>query len=190
MRYASSLLPERSADPETIIFVDELFEEGFLDQLLGAYGLRFPSPRAEQKGRVLMDHSLRSTLKGVLSALGRDYINKRVLELGCGCNGNNVESSVYGKYAYQPWLCRALHKIGVNVAGIDVGYLSEERFEHYEIDLLVPESLAFIPDDSIDVVYELSLFTSPELEKRVNGGVRVGNCSVKATETLRAVLVP
>lgn len=91
--------------------------------------------------------------------------NKRVLDLGCGCNyscsgsDRNRAGQTYG-----PWLCRALHELNVRAVGVDRGNMNGELFEHYGgIDLRDPRSLDFIPASSIDIANARLLFSSPEL---------------------------
>jgi len=92
----------------------------------------------------------------VLFALSEDYKGKTFLDLGCGSNTPEL-----GDRVYEPWLCRALHHLGVNAIGIDLGELDGEQFTHHQTNLLERDSLRFLPDNSVDVANARQLFTSP-----------------------------
>ena len=45
-----------------------------------------------------------------------------VLDLGCGSMGNSYDHDVIQHARdFEPWLCRALHELGIKVIGIDSG---------------------------------------------------------------------
>ncbi len=90
---------------------------------------------------------------------------KRVLDLGCGSTGDTEDSSPeYFGALFQPWLCRTLVELGAFPIGVDIGKLEGEKFETHRANLLTPDAIAGIPDDSIDIVHSRALFTSPELD--------------------------
>ena len=106
-------------------------------------------------------------LSWVFFAANGNIEGKRILDLGCGSIGGTEDSLAeqYGSL-FQPWLCRTLVELGAYPIGVDIGSLENERFETYRTNLLVPNALAKIPDNSIDVVHSRALFTSPELDEQ------------------------
>ena len=62
---------------------------------------------------------------------------------------------------YEPWLCRALHKLKARVIGIDHGQSQGEEFEFHYDSLLREEALSFIEDSSVDLACAFRLFDSP-----------------------------
>lgn len=71
----------------------------------------------------------------------------RVLDIACG-NLQPTEGDMY-----LPWFPRVLHELGAHVAGIDIGDLEGEPYEHYKVDLTRKDALAFLPDHSFDLVH-------------------------------------
>lgn len=114
----------------------------------------------------------------VLSGCVDNLEGKNILDLGCGCNYSFCGSDRNrAGQTYAPWLCRALHELGVRAIGVDRGNLNGEIFKyHGGVDLSIPRSLDFIPDSSIDVANARLLFSSPELN---------GN-----SDTLKQALLP
>lgn len=111
-------------------------------------------------------------LTAVAFVLGDNLVGKRALDLGCGAEVGTEEADDEGisSEKYEPWLARALHLMGAEVTGIDVGDLTREPFKSLKIDLTNPNSLIVIPDGSFDLVHSSALYSSPELAKRVIGG--------------------
>jgi len=100
----------------------------------------------------------------LLFAVSGDLENKKILDLGCGSNNPYLEGmGDFNDRMFEPWLCRGLLELGANPIGIDIGDLSKEKFEHYQLNLLEPNSLHFIPDNSIDIANSHELFNSPYL---------------------------
>jgi hypothetical protein len=95
---------------------------------------------------------------------------KTFLDLGCGCEKGYDGTGPQEKEMYQPWFCRFLHHLGLDVVGVDV-YPSSESFRFYEKDL-TRESLDFLEDSSIDVATAFSFFDSPWLN---NYSLAAGN---------------
>ncbi len=120
-----------------------------------------------------------------LFRIENDLRRKKVLVLGCGSNGGTEEHREYhssgDKEMYQPWLCRVLHQLAIEVIGVDIGDLDGELFQHYQHDLLSKNALAMVPDHSIDLAYSRLLFSSPELGKLIN------RCNLRDTEVDRRI---
>lgn len=106
-------------------------------------------------------------LRWILTAARGEIKDKRILDLGCGSTGNTWEARD-DFYLYQPWLCRALFELGAYPIGVDTGELQGEKFETHKANLLLPDALKGIPDDSIDIIHSRALFTSPELRIMVD----------------------
>ncbi|MBI4149861.1 class I SAM-dependent methyltransferase [Candidatus Woesearchaeota archaeon] len=87
---------------------------------------------------------------------------KIVLDLGCGSRYAR-DADTYT--SFEPWLSRALHALDIHVIGVDIANLDGEYFDHHSIDLFLPDSLGFIPDESIGMVYAIGLFDSPALKE-------------------------
>jgi len=136
--------------------------------------------------------NLRKQLAAVYYALDKDLTGKRILDLGCGSTGDTLESTRSKRevQTYGPWLCRLLHKLGVEVTGVDAGSLEGEKFSAFGgVDLLMPESLGFLPSGYFDLVHSSLLYSSPELNKRVTGRTS-GHGSLIVGETLATTLMP
>ncbi|OGE19452.1 hypothetical protein A3J19_02200 [Candidatus Daviesbacteria bacterium RIFCSPLOWO2_02_FULL_41_8] len=115
-------------------------------------------------------HPLAEQLKWIFTAAGGNIVGKRILDLGCGSNGNTIDSKEFGAL-FRPWLCRTLLELGAEPIGVDFGDLNGEKFEAHSRDLSLPESLNFVPDDSVDIIHSRALHTSPQLsELRVESG--------------------
>lgn len=121
---------------------------------------------------------IRSDFERVYKATDGDLLGKTFLDLGCGSTSYNMNVGYdnyinktskyeYDKRIFEPWLCRALHELGAQVIGIDIGDLNNEEFEHYSLDLLVENALAYIPDHSVDYAHSKLLYSSPQLAKIV-----------------------
>lgn len=187
MKVYDSLTPLSASTSFSRAFMQSLEKRNFLDLLAEQYS---PGRITLPHQKILFSHNVEIPLLGILGALGEDFSNKSFVEVGCGSNGGTAEKRLYGMEAFQPWICRALHKIGVPVLGIDIGDLEREVFPHRRVNLLEQGALDFIPNSSIDVLYENMLFTSPEVERQVNGIERKGNSSRKAQDQLAKVLFP
>lgn len=85
---------------------------------------------------------------------------KTILDLGCG--SINSSDSISDSKIFEPWLGRALYKLGANYIGIDIKPLNE-KFTSYEKDLSNPNSLEFLKTNSIDIACAYSFFDSPTL---------------------------
>jgi len=79
---------------------------------------------------------------------------KTVLDIGCGSNGHVTRS-------FEPWLSRSLTILGARVIGLDIGYLGNEIFENYKVDLTKLDCLSFIKDNSVDLAVADSFFNAP-----------------------------
>lgn len=107
---------------------------------------------------------------------------KRILDLGCGSNSSQADGETF-----EPWFCRALHKLGAKPVGIDIGDLNAEEFEHYQVDLSKSGVLNFLPDNSFDGVYTRLLFTSPILEQ-VASQTKIEEMKVEIKEQIKRLL--
>lgn len=117
-----------------------------------------------------------------------DIRGKVIVDLGCGSTGGTYESDEWGDDQYrqwEPWLCRILHELGAKPIGIDVGELVNEDFEHYSLNLLTPNSLQIIQDESVDMVYTSSFYDSLELQRLLR--IRSDD---KSREKMRDILFP
>lgn len=123
----------------------------------------------------------------VLHACGPDLEGKVILDLGCGSNGETYESRVLEREKWKPWLCRALHAIGAQPVGIDIGSLAGEQFTHYQRDLTKKRALRGITHSSVDVVCAFSFLDSPELELCLDNN-RNGKPTYEATSYARRIL--
>lgn len=147
-------------------------------------------PEEDKKHFVLHVGFAAQSSISILTLLGSDFENKTFLDLGCGSSDpNTLDFELMGS-DYSPWLCRYLHEIGIKAIGIDVGDLSKEEFESHSTDLLVPNALSFIPNNSIDVAHTKLLYDSPELERRFSGKISHNNASSVARRKLNEVLTP
>ena len=163
--------------------VEDLITLKFVGDLYRESGrLCTPDPRIYNTMKILQS-SLR-----VLFSLDQQPPHP-ILDLGCGANGKTEESRKYKHGQYEPWLCRALHKLGKQVIGIDIGDLSEEKFPYIETSLLDPHSLDSIRDNSIYIAHANMLFNSPELERQATGK-RVENATSTSRKALEQVLLP
>ncbi len=98
---------------------------------------------------------------------------KRILDIGCGARSETFETDEFNKLdvkegkapsrSFEPWFCRALHELGADTVGIDIGNLKGEEFEHYEVNITKPGALNFLPDKSFDGINLHLVLSSPEL---------------------------
>lgn len=120
----------------------------------------------------------------VLFAASRELKGKTILDLGCGSNDFDIEGEGMRKHrGLEPWLCRALLELGAIPIGIDIGDLSKENFEHYQLDLLKPNALSFFKDNSVDIANAHELLSSPYLSRAYQGEGSAG-------EALKRILIP
>lgn len=130
---------------------------------------------------------LEKQLTAVIWALDGNINEKTILDLGCGSK-DCPDKKGNVRIDFEPWLARVLHRMGVKVVGIDVGDLSQEEFETYNLDLLNPNSLNSFADQSFDLVHSSALYSSSELQERVEGHSYDG--SLNAAGTLVRILKP
>lgn len=81
----------------------------------------------------------------------------RIVDFGCGAV--HPKGTPEGTAKFEPWLCRALHILGVNVTGVDGENSAEEwDFRHADLTYVkAPEELK-LQANSIDVVNANALF--------------------------------
>lgn len=84
-----------------------------------------------------------------------------VIDLGCGAIGGE------GCYDFEPWLCRALHALGVDVTGVDSYYPKfypdangkfTEDWKFLQANLKEPNALSGIASNSADIICSNSVF--------------------------------
>lgn len=149
----------------------------FVDKLITDYGV-FPIDRYDSKFRRWLTSKLPVQILPIYHVLNGGISQKRILDLGCGSYHGTYEFKEFDPKTYEPWLCRALLELGANPIGVDIGNLDGERFEHYTLNLLLPNSLSFISDNSVDVAHADLLYDSPTLEQ------------MQGCKNLRGLLVP
>ncbi|TAL53326.1 MAG: hypothetical protein EPN86_04510 [Nanoarchaeota archaeon] len=129
-----------------------------------------------KKDAIDVDMVLRVAFRKILTLLDHDLEGRVILDLGCGsrpCDGNYQDYSGYSPRRFEPWLCRALHKLetnpekyglsqGPHPIGVDIIPQIGEGFESYQRDLTQAKSLDMLPRNSVDLANE-SFFTSPTL---------------------------
>jgi len=150
----------------------------FIDKLIANYGI-FPTGKYDSEFRSWLASKLAENVWPIYHVLNGDISQKRILDLGCGSRGGTPDSG-YGdtRKMYEPWLCRALLELGVSPIGVDIGSLLGERFEYHTLNLLSPDSLKFLGDNSVDVAHVELLFDSPT------------GYEMKGFRNLRGFLVP
>lgn len=106
------------------------------------------------------------SLEQIISLLHADIKDKVILDLGCGSNGETEDLELNWEMGiWQPWLCRFLQGLGAHPIGMDAGNLLGEKFESYRVNLLDPNSLDNVPDNSVDLVHSRLLYCSPNLSR-------------------------
>ena len=164
-----------------------LLKDGFLEEIIDCY-LNDKSLDYERiKYRIY--NSAINQLSQIIRYLGDDFLNKPILDLGCGSVGKTIEFNTYG-VEYHPWLCRIINELDGNITGVDIGNLSNERFDHYNINLLSNDSLKKFKDNFFDLINANLLFTSPELEFQISGKVDKVNASANSAKLLYNHIFP
>jgi len=138
-----------------------------------------------------------------MACLDYKVLHQKILDLGCGAIGNTIESREYPG-EYEPWLCRALWSMRneslaicnykpeeTQIMGIDVGDLSEEKFQHKNLNLLEENVLIDnFEKNYFDLINASMLFNSPELEKRVTGRNSKDDACKETSKRLKKILLP
>lgn len=130
----------------------------------------------------------------ILECLDNKLQGKRLLDIGCGASNNTTESNLHYGSIFQPWLLRFLYsvknKTNLEVMGIDIGDLSEEKFPYLSLNLLEKDMLVNnLEPNSFDIVTAFKFFNSPELEKRYSGKKRT-NASSRTSKKVMKQLRP
>ena len=119
-----------------------------------------------------MDPALEEELYPLIERIDRSYIpinelpGKRILDLGAGSTSYSGDSATPREY--EPWLSRALYELGAQPVAVDIGDLSQEKFEHHKVDLSKPGALNFMPSESFDGIIIRGLITSPLLQRMLD----------------------
>ena len=118
------------------------------------------------------DFALHTQLVYILEATSQSLEGKKILDLGCGSNNPYLEGGIFFKDSqFEPWLCRGLHILRFKPIGIDIGDLDKEEFEHYNTNLVHPNSLHMMSDNSIDLVNAHQFFDSPFLNLSLKANI-------------------
>ncbi|MBT7102317.1 hypothetical protein HN935_02280 [archaeon] len=136
----------------------------FVDKIIREYGA-FPEGEYSSDLRLWLASKFYAQINPAYQVLNGNVSQKRILDLGCGSSSGTYESEKFDPKMYEPWFCRVFKELGANPVGIDIGNLNEEKFEHYTANLLLPDSLDFLENNSIDVVTADLLYNSPTLEQ-------------------------
>jgi len=137
-------------------------------------------PHERQSGFDILDnvdifHSKKVIIDSYIGTIeeltGKRITELALLDLGCSARAYSDpkkekidrEESNQGTITFEPWFCRAIYQLGGKIIGIDGGDLSKEKFKHYTLDLIKPESLSMFETRSIDVACAFRFFTSPSL---------------------------
>ncbi len=97
----------------------------------------------------------------------------RIVDLGCGAEHHERS----GEANFYPWLVRGLHLLGADVTGVDRVYPkfvdgepAVEQWDFLQADLMQPDAIGAIADNSVDIVnarlligYDDRYYTSPSL---------------------------
>ncbi len=94
----------------------------------------------------------------IYSVLEEKLFQYRVLDLGCG---SRVPINENYSRMFEPWMCRVMHKLGIDVVGVDIRPQQDEEFEHYVADLFSENSMPFIGNDTIDAIVATNLYFDP-----------------------------
>lgn len=73
----------------------------------------------------------------------------RIVDVACGsrlCDGNR-------EGRFDPWMSRALHRLGARPLGVDIALQWDEPFDSRVVDLTMPGALDFLETQSIDGYY-------------------------------------
>ncbi len=100
-------------------------------------------------------------LAALLTVSEGHLTNKKIIDLACGaCPSNTWDPEGNPDPAYEPWLCRLLYPLGLDITGADLGNLEGELFEHYSgINLLDPYSLDSLTEHSFDIVHASTILS-------------------------------
>lgn len=112
-----------------------------------AVGPRFDVEKCSQRILVHIE-SLRRRFGTLENVQGQ-----RILDVACG--SRSYEESNGGRY--HPWMPRLLVELGATPVGIDIEGQEHERFESYELNILKPDVLGFLPSGSFDA-YNITAF--------------------------------
>ncbi|MAG02713.1 hypothetical protein CMI42_05225 [Candidatus Pacearchaeota archaeon] len=151
-------------------------DPAFRNRLIEEYGA-FPKSEYDSEFSIWFGSKLPNLIIPIYQLLKGNISQKRVLDLGCGSHRDTYEAREFDPKKYEPWICRALIELGANPLGVDIGNLEGEMFEHYTLNLLEPNSLGFIQENSIDIAFESLLYDSPTLT------------NMKGHESLRELLI-
>ena len=123
-------------------------------------------------GRTYLERASILQLPAILYVADGDLCGKKILDLAAGACPSNVLEPHGGipDPKYEPWLCRLLFYMDVDVIGLDIGNLRDEPFKSYSgIDLSEKDSPAMIPDNFIDIAHLSTLLSGHYVIKGSNG---------------------
>lgn len=110
----------------------------------------------------------------------------RILDVACGSclyPDNNLG-------AHDPWMPRLLLTLGAIPVGLDLAEQVDERFESHRVDLLVRDSLAFLPSGSFDS-YHIRAFPTKKVAQTISeAGLNWGQIRSHLLGHLARVLKP
>ncbi|MBI5390834.1 hypothetical protein HZB02_05040 [Candidatus Woesearchaeota archaeon] len=164
--------------PYTQIHINGIHADDIRTHFMAAeserYNLTDPFRNEDAKWSVMMQ------LPYLLPLLGESLSGKVVLDLGCGAKEGldtrqKMKRILEARWTptlrdqfntqFEPWLCRALHYAGTTAIGVDVGASPDEIFRYHQVDLTLPNCLAFLPHASVDLVHMREVLNSPYLSK-------------------------
>ena len=110
----------------------------------------------------------------------RQLINKNILDLGSGSKEHADQGPLplrmwnrifnYGEYTrFHPWYARTAHAAGAKVTAVDIASNEDEEFQSLQMDLMNPDALSILDDESVDAVNNMCL-TAPRDSKRASSG--------------------
>jgi hypothetical protein len=154
--------------PDYVKEVERLvYSQEYAKKLIAGHGF-FPEEDYDSDFQFWLMIKITNQLLPIYNAMSGNFSGQKILDLGCGSPSDTYESKKYDPKKYEPWLCRVLLELGTHPIGIDMGNLETEKFEHYSLNFLVPDSLSFLGDASIDVAHVDLLFDSPSTPEEMH----------------------
>jgi SAM-dependent methyltransferase len=181
--------------------LDDILKSEIFDELRIVDNLE----KNESFKRDRINDDLWDNYRKIMIVMDYQLFGKKILDLGCGATGGNIESKEYNN-EYEPWLCRALYQQKLNmedrygkdseygtmtqITGVDCADLSKEVFPNKRLNLLEKNVLINnFEEQSFDLITSFMLFNSPELEKRTTGQ-ELSDASLTTALNLKKTLLP